>query len=111
MKLSTVDPLFKGCTRPAMLIGVPLIPMIVVSMVLFLAGMWTLIFWPIVGVCILTIALPTAIAWMRHVTKKDDFRLEQLIQRFSLSIRQTNQALWNKGVAAYCPITYRKKWR
>ncbi len=110
-KLTAVDPLFKGCTRPAMLIGVPMIPMIVVCSAIFLPGMWILLFVGPVGLVLILGVLPVCIWWMREVTKKDDYRLEQLLLRWSLRIRQVNGALWGKGVAAYSPIQYRRRWR
>lgn len=110
-KLTEIDPLFKGCTRPAMLVGVPMIPMIIVCMVIFLPGMWLLMFaGPLFGLPLIFGVLPICIWWMREVTKKDDYRLEQLIMRWTLRSRQRNGALWGKGVAAYSPIQYRRRW-
>ncbi|MFT3960908.1 type IV secretion system protein VirB3 [Propionivibrio sp.] len=110
-KLTAIDPLFKGCTRPAMLLGVPMIPMMVVCMAIFLPGMWVLLFAGPIGLVLIFGVLPGCVWWMREVTKKDDYRLEQLILRLSLRIRQVNGALWGKGVAAYSPIQYRRRWR
>lgn len=110
-KLTAVDPLFKGCTRPAMLIGVPMIPMIAVCLAIFLPGMWILLFFGPIGLVLILGVLPVCIWWMREVTKKDDYRLEQLLLRWSLRSRQVNGALWGKGVAAYSPTRYRRRWR
>lgn len=109
-KLTAIDPLFKGCTRPAMLVGVPMIPMIVVCIGIFLPGMWLLLFVGRIGLVLIFGVLPIVVWWMREVTKKDDYRLAQLMQRWSLRIRQRNGALWGKGVAAYSPIQYRRRW-
>lgn len=106
-----IDPLFKGCTRPAMLVGVPLIPMIVVCIAIFVPGMWILLFFGPIGLVLILGVLPGCIGWMREVTKKDDYRLEQLILRGSLRIRQANSALWGKGIAVYSPVQYRRRWR
>jgi type IV secretion system protein VirB3 len=110
-KITTIDPLFKGCTRPAMLGGVPMIPMIVVCLAIFLPGMWLLIFVGPVGLVLIFGVLPVCIWWMREVTKKDDYRLDQLIMRAELRSRQANRALWGKGVAAYSPYQARRRWR
>ena len=109
-RLTAIDPLFKGCTRPAMLVGVPMVPMIVVCIGLFVPGMWLLLFAGRIGLVLIFGVLPICIWWMREVTKKDDYRLEQLIMRWSLRSRQRNSALWGKGVAAYSPIQYRRRW-
>ncbi|MBD4129969.1 Type IV secretion system protein PtlB [Xanthomonas citri pv. citri] len=65
----TKDPLFKGCTRPAMIMGVPVVPFVIVGGSLMLVTIWTSIF------CI--VLVPVAIMVMRHITKSDDqqFRL------------------------------------
>ena len=110
-KITALDPLFKGCTRPAMLGGVPMTPMILVCLVTFLPGMWILLFIGPIGLVLILGVLPVCIWWMRDMTKKDDYRLEQLILRISLRSRQANGALWGKGVAAYSPIRYRRRWR
>lgn len=111
MKLTAIDPLFKGCTRPAMLLGVPLVPLVLVSMLLLLIGIWSFMLVPVFGLFMIAVILPASIGWMRHVTKKDDFRLEQLLLRFSLRSRQRNTLHWGKGVAAYSPTEYRKRWQ
>lgn len=110
-KLTAVDPLFKGCTRPAMLMGVPMVPLICVFLLIFLPGMWTLLLAGPIGLVLILGVLPVCIWSMREVTKKDDYRLEQLILRSSLRLRQANRSLWGKGVAAYSPMQYRKQWR
>ena len=110
-KITTIDPLFKGCTRPAMLFGVPMIPMIVVCLAIFLPGMWLLILVGPLGLVLIFGVLPVCIWWMREVTKKDDYRLDQLIMRTALRSRQANRALWGKGVVAYSPIQARRQWR
>jgi type IV secretion system protein VirB3 len=117
-QIKVADPLFKGCTRPAMRFGVPLVPLIGVGVAMFLPGMWCVMLSqnisPMllpVGLVLIFVILPVSIWWMREVTKKDDYRLEQLMNRLTLRARQRNSLLWGKGVAAYSPIQYRKQWR
>lgn len=111
-KLTAIDPLFKGCTRPSMLMGVPMVPLIVVCLLIFLPGMWALLLiGPGLGLSVIFGVLPVCVWSMREVTKKDDYRLEQLILRLSLRMRQVNTSLWGRGVAAYSPIQYRRRWR
>lgn len=80
---SAKDPLFKGCTRPAMLLGVPIGPMVLVNAVLFFLGM---LFNPLLMVLNIV-----AIVLMRAVVKEDDqmFRL--------LSLRLTCRRLSNRN--------------
>lgn len=111
LKLTAIDPLFKGCTRPAMLFGVPMVPLIVVSVSIFLPGMWILMFVGPIGLILILGVLPAVIWWLREITKKDDYRLEQLMLRASLRIRQLNSILWSKGVSAYSPTQYRVRLR
>jgi type IV secretion system protein VirB3 len=63
------DPLFKGCTRPAMMFGVPLVPLAVVTVAVILLAVWTTI--------LLVVLLLPIILTMRLITKSDDqqFRL------------------------------------
>lgn len=110
-KLAMCDPLFKGCTRPAMLFGVPLKPLIGVSAPLFLSGMWGLFLAQAVGLAILLVVLPSIVLIMREVTKKDDCRLDQLVLKFSMRAGQRNRRLWGDGMAAYSPIAYRRDWK
>lgn len=110
-KLTAIDPLFKGCTRPAMVMGVPMVPLLVVSVTCFLPGMWILIFVGLIGLVLILGVLPICIWLLREITKKDDHRLNQLILRTTLRLRQINRSHWGKGITAYSPIKYRRSWR
>lgn len=63
------DTLFKGCTRPAMVWGVPLTPLVVAIAVVMLLAIWTSI---LIGLLLLPIVVV-----MRSITRSDDqqFRL------------------------------------
>lgn len=110
-KITNIDPLFKGCTRPAMIMGVPMVPLLAVSVMCFLPGMWILIFIGQVGLILIFGVLPINIWLLREITKKDDHRLNQLILRITLRLRQSNRSHWGKGITAYSPIKYRRSWR
>ena len=71
----------KGCTRPAMLAGVPLVPMVLSMIASFLAGMWSFYF--ISGYLVVVIAFTTTamLISMRAMTKRDDQRLRQVLLR------------------------------
>jgi type IV secretion system protein VirB3 len=60
------DPVFKGCTRPAMLWGVPLVPFLMVGGSILIPAIWALLASPPVGVGIVLLLIPvfvTTSAW------------------------------------------------
>ncbi len=95
------DPLFKGCTRPAMLLGVPIGPMVLVNGLLFLIGLFL---HPILW---LLVVLATLV--MRAIVKQDDqqFRLLGLKFQFRVARPNRNAALWKSS--AYAPVTFVKR--
>ena len=74
------DPVFKGCTRPAMLGGVPLLPLMLVVFPLLLIGVWGLWLKPIIGIISVVSTIPTFIV-MKIISKFDDQRLMQHLLR------------------------------
>ncbi len=97
------DMIYKGCTRPPLLWGVPLLPLIMVLMPGMLVGMVGLAYFLPMSLVAIFISL-TAWIWMRAVTKKDDQRLLQIFLRLRLRSRQRNTRYW--GCAAYAPVVY-----
>ncbi|ACB28246.1 type IV secretion system protein VirB3 [Methylobacterium radiotolerans] len=97
----TKDPLFKGCTRPAMIMGVPVVPFVIVGGGLMLVTIWTSIF------CI--VLVPVAIMVMRHITKSDDqqFRLLGLKIFFRLINYNRNGSFWQSS--AWSPVAFKKR--
>lgn len=96
------DPLFKGCTRPAMLFGVPLVPLISVAIVVILLSVWT-------QKILLALTLIPIVMTMRLITKSDDqqFRLLGLKLVFRLVNRNKNGQFWK--ASAYSPIDFKKR--
>lgn len=97
------DVIYKGCTRPPLLWGVPLLPLIMILMPGMLVGIVGLAYFLPVSLLSLFVSV-TAWVWMRAVTKKDDQRLLQIFLRLRLRARQKNSGFW--GCAAYAPIVY-----
>ena len=95
------DPLFKGCTRPAMIFGVPLVPLAVTSGVIILISIWTSIFYA-------TLLIP-AVLIMRQIAKSDDqqFRLLGLKILFRGVNYNHNAKFWK--ASAYSPFTFKKR--
>ncbi|MDS0858628.1 VirB3 family type IV secretion system protein [Burkholderia pseudomultivorans] len=98
---SLKDPVFKGCTRPAMLWGVPLVPFLMVGGGMLIPAIWALLASPPLGVAILFLMIPVFVA-MRVVTRHDDQRLAQYALRARMVLRQRNRRFW--GVCAYAPV-------
>ncbi|MBH1847154.1 VirB3 family type IV secretion system protein [Stenotrophomonas maltophilia] len=73
--------LFRGCTRPAMFLGVPYLPFFMVAGGLLLLSMYTN-FW-------FLLTIPVAIFIMRQMAKRDEmiFRLLGLRLMFKLLVR------------------------
>jgi type IV secretion system protein VirB3 len=100
------DPVFKGCTRPAMLWGVPLVSALMVGGGMLIPAIWALLASPPVGVGILLLMIPVFVA-MRVITRNDDQRLAQLTLRLRIGLRQRNRRFW--GAHAYVPVRLKRR--
>jgi type IV secretion system protein VirB3 len=100
------DPVFKGCTRPAMLWGVPLVSALMVGCGMLIPAIWALLASPPVGVGILLLMIPVFVA-MRVITRNDDQRLAQLALRLRIGLRQRNREFW--GAHAYVPVRLKRR--
>ncbi|WP_241171789.1 VirB4 family type IV secretion/conjugal transfer ATPase [Burkholderia multivorans] len=94
------DEIFKGCTRPAMLMGVPIGPFIGAVGALLIVGMWTFTVSPVAALIVLSMLIPVVVT-MRAITRYDDQRLRQTFMRLRLRLLQRNRKLW--GAHAYSP--------
>jgi len=95
------DPLFKGCTRPAMVFGVPLVPLAVVSGAVILLSVWTTI--------LLAFSLFPVVMVMRLIAKSDDqqFRLLGLKFLFRTVNYNHNGRFWKSS--SYSPLPFKKR--
>lgn len=99
------EAIYKGATRPAMKLGIPLTPLVV----LFGAGMLLIIWGGVlvswwIALCVL-LALCPALLWMRFVTAQDDQRLRQIFVALKLRLHDSNHRLWR--ARSYSPNLYR----
>jgi type IV secretion system protein VirB3 len=102
------DPIFRGCTRPAMLARVPMLPFLLVTGIFLLLAIWT--FYLVSGYIALFIALAYApvLVTMRAVTKKDDQRLRQLVMQARMRWNQYYiRRVW--GAYTYSPLRYKRR--
>lgn len=97
--------IFKGATRPPMLAGVPMMPLVLLCSITLLFVFWVgnLVSFKI-SFLILLISIP-AYMWMRMVCMQDDQRLTQMLLLARLLMKQRNRRFWQ--ARAYSPIVYR----
>jgi type IV secretion system protein VirB3 len=99
------EAIYKGATRPAMKLGVPLVPLVVLLGSGMLAIMWIgpLFTWWVLPIAIATIA--PVLAWMRFVTREDDQRFRQIFLAMRLRCADRNSRLWR--ARSYSPYHHR----
>jgi type IV secretion system protein VirB3 len=100
------DPVFKGCTRPAMLWGVPLVPFLMVGGSMLIPAIWALLASAPVGAALLFLIVPVFVT-MRAMTRHDDQRLAQRALRVRMTLRQRNRGFW--GMHAYAPVRLKRR--
>ena len=95
------DPIFKGCTRPAMVWGVPIVPFVLVFGLVTLTAVWSSLF--------LFIAFVPLYTLMRLIVRSDDqqFRLLGLKAKCRLLHRNRNGRFWK--ASTYGPVAFVKR--
>jgi type IV secretion system protein VirB3 len=99
------EAIYKGATRPAMKLGIPLVPLVVLfggGMLLVMWGGTLLSWWVAVAVLL---AFAPALLWMRWVTARDDQRFRQIFVALKLRLHDRNRRLWQ--ARSYSPNLYR----
>jgi type IV secretion system protein VirB3 len=93
--------MFRGCTRPAMFMGVPYVPF-------FIGAGGTLLFAMYSGNLLWLLALPVVIFVMRQMARRDEmiFHLLGLRLQFRLRVRNVRD---HDGLWVFSPNAYRKK--
>ena len=86
--------------------GVPLVPLVVLLLPGFIAGMWlsTMVNWRFAPVIFGSLA--AAYVWMRIVTSRDDQRLTQMVLKLKLVVHNPNRVL-RQGARSYAHVDYR----
>ena len=98
------DPIFKACTRPAMLFSVPMVPLLVVAGVIFLVGMWANYFG--LGLWLLLLEIPAYLA-MRLTVKFDDAMFTLLWLKAKCRFNNRNIHFYQGAV--YSPLPFKKR--
>lgn len=99
------EAIYKGATRPAMKMGIPLVPLVVLFGTGMLVIMWggaLLSWWFALGV---VLVIAPALLWMRCVTAKDDQRFHQIFVALKLRLHDRNHRLWQ--ARSYAPTLFR----
>ena len=99
------EAIYKGATRPAMKLGIPLVPLVVLlgtGMLLIMWGGVLLSWWIALGV---VVAFVPTLLWMRFVTSRDDQRFRQLFVASKLRLHDHNRQFWR--ARSYSPTLYR----
>ena len=105
--MSYCDPVFRGATRPAMFLGTPMVPFILLTGLAMMVAMLGLFLTPYIPIGVITVYVPIY-AWMRVVTKADDQRLNQLLLRLRMRARLgAGRRYW--GALTFVPLKFKKR--
>lgn len=101
------DPIYKGCTSPSTVLGVPLIPFILGALVI---GQLTVLSFYFIRLSVALVFLILGIAaylWARKVGLDDEHRLLQYMLKARMRGRQSaTRRFW--GAVSFSPIPPRK---
>ena len=101
------EAIYKGATRPAVTMGVPLVPFIVATAAAAMLGMYALILvGPKAPLPVVVTYLPLMV-WMRQVTKRDDQRLRQIMLRMRLGM-VVGTKVWG-GARSFALVELRRR--
>ena len=99
------ETIYKGATRPAMKLGIPLVPLVVLfgsGMLLMMWGGILVSWWITLGVLM---SFVPALFWMRWVTSRDDQRFRQVFIVLKLRLHDRNRRFWS--ARSYSPTLFR----
>lgn len=99
------EAIYKGATRPAMKLGIPLVPLVVVfgsGMLLIMWGGILVSGWIALGVLV---SFVPVLFWMRWLTSRDDQRFRQIFIAAKLRMNDHNRRFWR--ARSYSPTLYR----
>jgi type IV secretion system protein VirB3 len=101
------DTIFKGATRPAMMLGVPIMPFILVVGLDFLLAMWSLLLGSLFASFSFLMLGVVVVLVLRYISSQDDQRLNQYLLRFRDTAFRKNAGHWNAH--SMSPIDFRKR--
>ena len=98
---------FKGASRPAMVMGIPMLPFILVALTCALTVMYSVMLSNLLLTLALILASGIVFFWMRSISKLDPWRLNQRLLRFKLRQKIGASTRWN-GVS-FAPYSLKKR--
>lgn len=102
-----MDPIFKGATRPAMVLGIPLLPFIICSMSGLVFSIWALLLIGGIFCTLVLVATFSLLIYMRFICKLDDQKLHQIILHLQNKKSKHNFNYW--ACKSSSPIHYTTK--
>ena len=87
--------IFKGATRPAMMLGVPIKPAILVVGAHLIIMMWTLVIFGLAAALAVFAIMVFVMLCLRFVSSQDDQRLNQLLMYMATIGRRRNAGYWS----------------
>jgi type IV secretory pathway VirB3-like protein len=101
------DPIYKGCTAPSTLLGVPLIPFILGALVIGQLTVLSFYFIRLSVAAVFIVIGVTAFVWARNVGRNDEHRLLQYLLKARMRARQTaTRKFW--GAVSFSPLPPRR---
>lgn len=102
------DPIFRGCTRPAMLLRVPILPFLIVTGAFLMSAVWSGYLVSRYLAFFLSLLYVPVLLGMRHATRKDDQRLRQLLMQARLRLPQLlTRRQWH--AYSFGPLRYKRR--
>lgn len=101
------DPIYKGCTAPSTILGVPLIPFVLGALVIAQLSVLSFFFIRFsVALSVLVIGLVLYL-WARRTGTNDEHRLLQQLMKLRMrSGQQATRKFW--GAVSFSPLSARK---
>lgn len=103
------DRIFKGATRPAMMLGIPIVPCILVMGIFFIMAVWSLVFFGFVVALSILVILAFVMGILRFMTMQDDHRLNQYLMYLRSRPYRRNKRFW--GAHSMAPVDFKKRGR
>lgn len=98
---------FKGATRPPMIGGVPLVPIVVLSLVTIIPLAVFVIARVYTMSLVFILVFLTGFIWLRLISKHDGWRTKQEILRMRTRAQKGNVHIW--GGVSYGPLRIKKR--
>ncbi len=101
------DPIYKGCTSPSTILGVPLLPFVLGALVFAQLSVLSFYFIRLSAALVFVIVSIVAYFWARKLGSNDEHRLLQYLLKLRMRGRQAStRKFW--GAVSFSPFPPRK---